>query len=93
VRNHAAMEMPNSGTPDLDRQLLLKGVGRLIAVRERCADCGRTPLAGERVHLYERDGAVCALCRPQRSADPERTQLVRGGEHGHTVRVTARPAA
>lgn len=37
---------------DLERALLRKGVGSLAAGRHRCDDCGRTPLAGEQVHLY-----------------------------------------
>jgi len=43
-----------------ERSLLRRGVGALAADRHRCADCGRTPLVGERVHLYERErGIVC----------------------------------
>ena len=37
----------------LERVLLRRGVGALEADRHRCADCGRTPLTGEHVHLYE----------------------------------------
>jgi hypothetical protein len=29
----------------------------------RCSDCGRTPLIGEQVHLYESAELVCELCR------------------------------
>ena len=70
---------------DLERQLLRKGLGALTRDRASCADCGRTPLAGERLHHYETD-AVCALCRPLRPAEPLRIEVVHHCEHGHTVR-------
>jgi hypothetical protein len=37
---------------DLERELLRKSVDALHADRHRCADCHRTPLTGETVHLY-----------------------------------------
>jgi hypothetical protein len=81
--------------PELDgfaRLLLRRGVGALEADRNRCVDCGRTPLTGEQVHLYDgrKRGLVCELCRPLRSQAPVATELVRHCEHGHTVRLTAR---
>lgn len=72
---------------DLERELLRQGVGRLAAGRSRCADCGRSPLTGEQLHVYATAQVVCELCRPLRAAPPERSEPVRGGEHGHTVRV------
>ena len=79
----------------LERVLLRRGVGALEADRHRCADCGRTPLTGEHVHLYgaEEDRIVCELCRPLRREAPLATETVRHCEHGHTVRLTARLAA
>jgi hypothetical protein len=77
---------------DLERQLLRKGLGALTAERTTCHDCGRTPLPGERVFVYQREQPVCALCRPQRRTEPERTEVVRHVEHGHTVRRVARAA-
>ena len=58
-------------TDELERLLLRRGVGALQASRNRCTDCGRTPLTGERVHLYDgrKGGVVCELCRMLR-ADP-----------------------
>jgi hypothetical protein len=44
----------------LERYLLRRGVSTLSRDRHRCVDCSRTPLVGERVHLYERlPGIVC----------------------------------
>jgi hypothetical protein len=74
--------------PDLERELLRKSVGALAADRCSCTDCGRTPLVGEQVHLYERGRVVCELCRLLRRAAPERSELVRHSEAGHTVRLT-----
>lgn len=82
---------------DLERALLRKGVGALAAGRHRCDDCGRTPLAGEQVHLYAPAGGgnassiVCELCRLLRRTAPEATHLVRHGEHGLTVKIRRGP--
>ena len=75
--------------PDLERQLLRKGVGAREAGRHHCADCGRTPLVGERVHIYARGAVVCELCRPRHHAAPERSQTVHHSERGHTVKRRA----
>ena len=79
--------------PALELRLLRKSVGRLAAERERCSDCGRTPLVGERVHIYQRGAVVCELCRPLRRATPERSQTVPHTEAGQTVRLRERVAA
>jgi hypothetical protein len=77
----------------LERFLLVRGVGSLTADRHRCIDCSRTPLVGERIHFYERSsGIVCELCRQLRRSVPGRTEIVRHSELGHTVRLTARAA-
>ena len=77
----------------LERYLLQRGVGTLTADRHRCIDCERTPLVGERVHIYERSsGIVCELCRQLRRAAPLLSEIVRHSELGHTVRLTARAA-
>jgi hypothetical protein len=77
---------------DLEVALLRKGVGALEADRPQCADCGRTPLVGERIYRYDRHGLVCALCRRQRRAEPDGAELVRHSECGHTVRRLRRAA-
>jgi len=79
--------------PDLERELLRKGVGAREAVRRHCSDCGRTPLVGERVHIYARGAVVCELCRPGHAKAPECSQVVPHTELGQTVRLRARAAA
>jgi hypothetical protein len=74
---------------DLERELLRKSVGALEAAQARCHDCGRTPLVGERVHLFADGDLVCELCRPRRSDLPERSAAVHHPERGHTVRRKA----
>lgn len=78
----------------LERHLLRRGLGALEADRDRCADCGRTPLTGEHVHLYDAHGGevVCELCRTLRRDAPVASEIVRHCEHGQTVRLTARAA-
>jgi hypothetical protein len=77
----------------LERFLLRRGVGSLTADRHRCADCERTPLVGERIHVHERQaGIVCELCSQLRRDAPLASELVRHSELGHTVRLTARAA-
>jgi hypothetical protein len=79
--------------PDLELALLRKSVGALAAGRHACADCGRTPLVGERMYRFGRHAAVCALCRPLRQTEPDAVELVRHFERGHTVRRVAPHAA
>jgi hypothetical protein len=73
---------------DLERQLLRKGVGALTRARHLCADCGRTPLAGEQVHVYG-DRVVCTLCRPHHRDAPERSERARLGDGRPAVRLRA----
>ena len=74
---------------DLERELLRKSVGALAAGRARCDDCGRTPLVGERVHLFARRRAhLRPLPAPARDR-PERSEVVHHSERGHTVRRRA----
>jgi hypothetical protein len=79
--------------PDLELALLRKGVGALAAGRHACAECGRTPLVGERLFRFGRRDVVCALCRPLRRREPDAIELVRHAELGLTVRRVIRPAA
>jgi hypothetical protein len=75
--------------PDLERELLRKSVGALAAGRARCQGCGRTPLVGERVHVFAGGDLVCDLCRGRRRGEPERTETVHHSERGHTVKRRA----
>lgn len=79
--------------PDLERQLLRRGVSQLSAGRHACADCGRTPLVGERYHRYARGEVVCELCRPQHADAPQASDVVRHSERGRAVRLREHPAA
>ena len=77
----------------LERFLLRRSVGSLTADRHRCVDCERTPLVGERVHVYEpQAGIVCELCSHLHRDTPLASDTVRHSELGHTVRLTARAA-
>jgi hypothetical protein len=72
---------------DLERALLRKSVGSLTGRRDRCADCGRTPLIGEMLHRYAGGSAVCELCSPMRRGEPVQSERVRHSEYGLAVRV------
>jgi hypothetical protein len=78
---------------NLELLLLRAAVEALEEDRSRCADCGRTPLAGEWVHLYDgrRRRLVCELCRMLRRDEPLQSMLVREGPTGN-VRITQRAA-
>lgn len=80
------------GIEDLGRRLLHRGMHRLAGDRETCSVCHRTPLVGERVHLYANGTMACALCRSARREEPEATQLVHHSEFGHAVKPRARVA-
>ena len=82
--------------PLLDVLLLRRSVGALTAARTRCVHCRRTPLVGECVHVYSSskrgEELVCELCRPLRTAPPDRTIRVRSAEAVPLVRpLAARP--
>jgi len=79
---------------ELERILLRRGLGALEAERTCCADCGRSPLFGELVHLYEgrRPQLVCELCRTLRRKAPVASQHVRHAARANVVRITARAA-
>ena len=77
---------------DLERELLRKGVDDLRAGVSTCVDCGRAPLVGEHVHVYDDGGLVCQLCRPGHGGEPIRLERVHHSERGHTVRRRARAA-
>jgi hypothetical protein len=71
----------------LERTLLRRGLTRRAQDANSCADCGRTPLAGEHVYKFSRGETVCELCRPLRRTEPASTAIQHGHPHGSTVRV------
>jgi hypothetical protein len=75
--------------PELERHLLRRSVMALVAGRDCCAGCHRTPLVGERVHVYDGGRMLCELCRSEHGGQPLRSQPVHGSEHGLTVRRAA----
>jgi hypothetical protein len=82
-----------SPAPQVERHLLRRSVDGLTAERARCSDCGRTPLIGEDLHLYEGGLIVCELCRQLRHTAPVHTEVVLHSEAGHSVRVRRRASA
>jgi hypothetical protein len=87
------MRVLTSSTRDLERWLLRRGVGALVAGRCRCGSCHRTPLVGEHVHLYEGGRLLCDLCRRARREAPASSRRVRSAEFGQAVRDPAHAAA
>jgi len=85
----SAMRTASLPRADLERWLLRRGIGVLVAGRSRCHHCHRTPLVGERVHLYESGRLACDLCRDLRREAPVSSEVVRGPEAGHAVRLRA----
>lgn len=73
--------------PTLERELLRRGLGERVSAEDRCGDCGRTPLVGERVYLYSDHRLTCELCRSLRKQEPVSWQLVHASEHCASVRV------
>jgi hypothetical protein len=78
---------------DLETALMRKSVGSLAAGRSVCADCGRTPLVGERLFRFGAAVSVCELCTPLRRTEPDAVELVHHSERGITVRRVAPRAA
>lgn len=85
--SHVSTDERVAGAADLERQLLRVGVGALSADRANCRDCGRTPLIGEEVYVYEHDRVVCELCRPRHASAPLSAERVRHSEFGQAVRL------
>jgi hypothetical protein len=87
----AANDLAMAASTDFEIQLLRKSVGALQDSHQRCVDCRRTPLTGERIYVYENGRARCELCRALYAEDPIGSELVRGDAGDH-VRVRARAA-
>jgi hypothetical protein len=78
---------------DLETALLRRGVDQRTAGRVKCRRCARTPLVGEKVHVYEHGEVLCELCKALRPDAPVESQMIRGPELGHSIRITDRRAA
>ena len=82
---HRAAPAPEPAVTEIETALTRRSVGELSRERVICRDCRRTPLVGERVHLYG-DEPVCELCRARHRAAPDSTALVRSPGHADLVR-------
>ena len=74
--------------PDLDAMLMRQSLGALRSAGCRCGDCGRTPLAGERLHELESGSVLCELCfgaLPAARRSAVRTERVGASERRLTV--------
>jgi hypothetical protein len=94
TKSVGVMSSEISHAEQLERVLLRRGLGVRAAGRSSCSDCGRTPLVGEHVHVYDgrQQRIVCELCRPLHREAPTASEVVRHFERGQTVRLTARAA-
>jgi hypothetical protein len=82
--------------PELELQLLRRGLRWMAAGRWACSRCGRSPLVGERLHVFarqNREQCVCDLCvknAPEGSfGESVRMDRVRAGERPLSVRRAA----
>lgn len=89
----AGMETSIHESPTLEFAILRRGVDEREARHEECGGCGRTPLIGEQMYVYERDLILCELCRSRRRDAPIDALTIHGEEFGHTLRVVDQRAA
>ena len=73
--------------PDLDTMLMRMSLAAPAPSAGRCGKCGRTPLAGERLHELDSGRTLCELCF---SALPEERRVA---VHSERVRPGARRLA
>jgi hypothetical protein len=66
--------------PDLAGLLMRRSIGALDSSRDRCAECRRVPLAGERLHELDSGRVLCELCF---RALPEEDRLAVRSERVH----------
>ena len=74
--------------PDLAALLLRRSIGSLGSGHDRCAQCRRTPLPGERLHELESGRLLCELCfgaLPEEQRRAVRSERVHAGERRLTV--------
>lgn len=85
--------LPARGTPELELELLRRGVDERMAGSVRCERCRRTPLIGERIYLHQREAILCELCQALERKAPLGWRLMHGPAFGNTIRITDRRAA
>jgi hypothetical protein len=78
---------PTMDEQDLERAMLRTSVDLLAGEMHRCADCGRTPLIGEKLYRFASSETVCELCKPLRGGEPEGFERVHTSASGNTVRI------
>jgi hypothetical protein len=69
--------------PDLAGMLLRRSIGSLHSSQDACAECRRTPLAGERLHELDSGRMLCQLCfgaLPEERRVAVRSERVHAGE-------------
>jgi hypothetical protein len=79
------------------RELTFVGANAVAVdpARPCCMHCGRTPLIGEVIHVYEATGGerhVCELCRSRHREAPARSEPVHSSEHHRAVKARTRAA-
>ncbi len=93
IAESSAMASEPRDMADLELALLRRGVTARAAGCERCQECGRSPLIGERMYTYASGTALCELCRQVERDAPVTSHVVHGPEFGHTMRLTDQRAA
>ena len=76
-----------AGMPDMSSFLIRVSMGAPIEA-PTCSDCGRTPLAGERIHRLESGSRLCELCfgaLPEDRRVAVRSDRVRANERALAV--------
>ena len=68
--------------PDLAGILLRRSIGSLCSSQDACAECRRTPLAGERLHELDSGRMMCQLCF---GALPEERRVAVRSERVHAA--------
>jgi len=91
--NTTAMTASLREVLELELALLRRGLDERLAGSERCTDCRRTPLVGERVYEYGAGVIACELCRAHQHGVPQGSRVVHGPEFGHTMKITDQRAA
>jgi hypothetical protein len=78
--------------PELAAMLVRSSIGTLPSTSASCADCRRTPLAGERMHELDGGRTLCDLCFA-RLPDERRLAVRTERVHASERRLSVVPAA